>query len=237
MSVVAVAVAPTAASFDSAPRSATIDVPVAVAGMLAAASEYITGRPTIDDAASICVDFDSAACSLSIFCNVSSCVNCAVCWRNCELSVGESGFWYFICATSSFRNVSLPNALSGGFGAAVAGVFVVLEIGNTWVIAAPLDPYVEQRVAVRLDVLEGRGGRRRQRVVRFGRGGLLLGLVAVARAGVVDAEIAGAHTVGIEPGPQVVERVAHELRGLRVLGVDRRVQHAVAQLDAQVDAP
>ena len=38
---------------------------------------------------------------------------------NCDASVGLSGFWYFSCATSSLRNVSLPN-WSLGVGAVAA---------------------------------------------------------------------------------------------------------------------
>src|SRR3954470_7216397 len=49
-----------------------------------------------------------------ICCSVLTCVNCAVCVRNCVLSVGASGSWYFICATSSFRKVSWFSWLLSG---------------------------------------------------------------------------------------------------------------------------
>ena len=46
-----------------------------------------------------------ACWSFSICWSVLTSVNCAVWVRNCVLSVGESGSWYFIWATSSCKNV------------------------------------------------------------------------------------------------------------------------------------
>src|SRR5690242_2873163 len=50
------------------------------------------------------------ACTVDdMFCSASSMLNCAVWPIIAEGSVGDSGFWYCISATSSLRNVSLPN--------------------------------------------------------------------------------------------------------------------------------
>ena len=54
-------------------------------------------------------------------------------------------------------------------------------------------------------------------------------------AAVGDGELTGLHAFGIEAIAQLAERVANQLRRAFVVGVDRRVQHAVAHLDAHLD--
>ncbi len=67
----------------------------------------------------------AAACSFSIRCSVSTWVNCAVWVRNCVLSAGFIGSWYFSCATSSLRNVSWLSWFA-------SVVFAVGSVGAVW---------------------------------------------------------------------------------------------------------
>ena len=119
---VAAAVVPTAASLGSEPRTEITLVGVGVpdAAVRRQRVRRPAGRssstPRAPGSRSACV-----ACSVSIFCSVSTSVNCAVCVRNCVLSAGFIGSWYFNCATSSVRNVFslswlLPLVVGGRVG-------------------------------------------------------------------------------------------------------------------------
>src|SRR4051812_7130518 len=61
-------------------------------------------------------------------------------------------------------------------------------------------------------------------------------VLARTHAAVGDRQVTGAHTFRAEAVAQVAQRAAQGLRGVVVLGVDRRVEHAVAHLDAHLDA-
>ena len=188
--------------------------------------------------------------SASICCSVLTSVNSAVCVRNCVLSVGDNGSWYFIWATSSFKNVfsvDLVVAVRATRRRCVVDVDVgvVGKVGGMAVIVCSWwssQAYVEQRRGsgssggTRDPAAAGSSGGGAARRRSPGRSGSAPSRDPGSDAAVGHGEVTGAHTSRIEGSRRSLERVAHQLGRAFVLGVDRRTQHAVFHLDAHLDA-
>src|SRR6187551_2800834 len=89
---------------------------------------------------------------------------------NCVMSVGLLGSWYFICATSSFRNASLSRLWSCAAGAVAFLLHPVLMLGTLVIsvidapgVLAVSDPHVEAATRGRGG---GEGGQRGRVAVR-----------------------------------------------------------------------
>src|SRR5262249_62334414 len=78
-----------------------------------------------------------------MLCSVCTCVNCAVCVRNCVGSAGDIGSWYFNSATSNCKKACESSVLVPVVGAGVVLCCVALEIGKTALIGYSSDTNVE----------------------------------------------------------------------------------------------
>src|SRR3712207_2672932 len=96
---------PTTAVGSSPPKRTEDTVPVCV---VPSSAVQLTAWPTRAPADSERCSDSSAAFCVAICSSFSTCVNVAVCDMNSVVLVGLLGSWYFICATRSCRNVSLP---------------------------------------------------------------------------------------------------------------------------------
>src|SRR5579862_186882 len=168
-----------------------------------------------------------ACWSVSICWSVLTSVNCAVCVRNCVLSVGDNGSWYCICATRSCKNVSSLSWLlsfvpvddgSAVDVAEVVGVVGVVMGGMAVIVCSwSSHAHVEQRRRIGVegwrpdDRWRGIVGGHTGAAGRRGRGGVGAVTRAVAHATVRHGERAGVDALGVEPVAQLTERVAQHL--------------------------
>src|SRR5688572_22245163 len=101
------------------------------------------------EAVSDCWLWRSFSFCSSMATSFSTIVNWAVCDTNSVPSAGFIGSWYFIWATSSLRNASLPSELSGPLTVvAVPERAMFGSRASVVVIAGLLDPHVDGGIAI-----------------------------------------------------------------------------------------